>query len=274
MAGAAAEKVLVGHGKDLLARCGPKRRNSVRIARIEEPHGASVQHGAEEHTFVARDIHHEARAAIASHHRDIVARSDDLTRTYGLCRCPVITRWQFDAGADRDIVSGFCWRFEYPGSKPERRVTNAVQDLPPGWLVELVAVRKDHRETRHHAPAACQLALNADVDQMIEIVDLIPVYFALFLLYRADKMPERLLIPIAEPNSPQLRPAVLLNSTSSSREDAKPGRRSSGGHSTLAGSRPGEAGKQNNGRDWREPLRGHTRKMYHPDGAVSITEKY
>jgi hypothetical protein len=33
---------------------------------------------------------------------------------------------------------------------------------------------------------------------------------------------------------------VLLNSTCGSREDAKPGRRSSGGHSTLAGSRPGE----------------------------------
>src|SRR4029453_9216415 len=113
-AGTAAEKVLVRHRKDLLARCGPKCRNSVRIARIEEPQRASIQHGTEGHTFVARDIHDEASPAIASHHRDIVARSNYLTRTHGLCRCPVITCWEFQAEADGDIVSRFCWRFEYP----------------------------------------------------------------------------------------------------------------------------------------------------------------
>jgi hypothetical protein len=75
---------------------------------------------------------------------------------------------------------------------------------------------------------------------MIEIVDLIPVYFALFLFYGTDKMPERLLIPIAERKSPALRLTALTDSACGSREDAKPGRRSSGGDSTLAGPRLGK----------------------------------
>jgi hypothetical protein len=57
---------------------------------------------------------------------------------------------------------------------------------------------EDERYARHGTPPRSQLPLDAEVDEVIQIVNLIPVNFPLFLFYRTNKVPERLLVTISE----------------------------------------------------------------------------
>ena len=102
-------------------------------------------------------------------------------------------------------------------------------------------MREDHRDAGGHAPARRELALDADVDQMIQVVDLSPAEFALLLFYGADKVPEGLLIAIAKRESPQLRTRVFLDSAGRSGEHTKPGCGCTCGDSTLSRSGPRKA---------------------------------
>jgi hypothetical protein len=91
------------------------------------------------------------------------------------------------------------------------------------------------------------LALDAEVEQVVNVPDLIAEYFALLLFHGADVMAERRLIAVAEANCPQARFAVFIATAGVQCEHAKPGRALSGGHSTLARRRLGEG--QNRGCD-------------------------
>jgi hypothetical protein len=93
-------------------------------------------------------------------------------------------------------------------------------------------------------PPRRQLPLDANIDQVIEVIDLVPVRFPLLLLNGTDKMPERLLVPVAQRDRPQLGIGMFLDPTGGSGEHAKPGRASSRGDSTLAGGRPCKTDKK------------------------------
>src|SRR5262249_5923943 len=62
----------------------------------------------------------------------------------------------------------------------------------------------------------------------------IAIDLPLLLFHRADEVPERLLIPVAERHSPPLRTRVLRSAASRLCHHAKPGRALPRGDSTLA----------------------------------------
>jgi hypothetical protein len=123
---------------------------------------------------------------------------------------------------------------------------------------------EDEGQARHDTPATRQLALNAEIEQVIQVVNLVPVDFALLLFYGADKVAERLLVPIPQRDSPPLRMGVFRNSACGSREHTKPGCACTSRHSALARGRHCEPAKQTTNAHKRSEQRtGHIRNNIH-----------
>ena len=118
---------------------------------------------------------------------------------------------------------------------------------------ELIALREYQRNTGGHAPSRRQLTLDADIEEVVEIVDLVSVDLTLLLLDDPDKMPERLLVPVAQRDRPFFRIGTFLDTAGRFREHTKPGCASSGGDSTLAGGRPGGEGHECGAESKRDP---------------------
>ena len=104
-----------------------------------------------------------------------------------------------------------------------------------GGRVELVAHRKQQGQAGADAPAPVELALDRDIDEVIDVLDLVMSQLALFLLHGADEVAEGRLEAVADTHRPLFRMAVLLNAAGIGCQHAKPGRALTSGHSTLTG---------------------------------------
>src|SRR5437867_3590465 len=79
---------------------------------------------------------------------------------------------------------------------------------------------------------------------MIDILDLVPVHLALYLLHGSDEVAERRLVAIPEAHRPKFRVIVFRPAASGLCQHAKPGCALSCRHSTLARCGPGSRSGQ------------------------------
>jgi hypothetical protein len=70
-------------------------------------------------------------------------------------------------------------------------------------------MRKEHREAGGRAPSGRQLTLDAQIEKMINVLDLRAEHFALLLFVRSDEVPERGLVAVGQRDGPKLGMATL-----------------------------------------------------------------